>query len=140
MSQGQRGRVATRPRTTGVSSFAAHEQSDADRIVVTVQGRLAVTAHLALVIMVAKAIVAGQAEIMVDIEGLDSIDASDIDLLGRARSLLRSRGQHLVVRSPCSNADVLAACALLDPYARVERVSTNEARRSRSQLHVLKED
>jgi anti-anti-sigma regulatory factor len=140
MSQDQRDRVATRQRATGVSSFATPVQSDADRIIVTVRGQLVVAAHLALVLMVAKAIAAGQSEAMVDLEGLDSIDASDIDLLGRARSLLRSRRKHLVVRSPCSNADVLAACALLDPCARVERVGANEASESRSLLNALEED
>jgi len=127
MAQDQWNRVATRLRATDVSSFATQMQSDAGPIIVTVQGQLEVAAHLALALMVAKAIAAGQDEVVVDLEGLDSIDSLDIDMLGRARSLLRSRRQHLVVRSPSSDAEILAACALLDPHARVERADRIEA-------------
>jgi anti-anti-sigma factor len=109
------------------SSLATEILSEADRIIVTVRGQLDVASYSTLALTLAKAIAAGRDEVVVDPEDLDHIDAQDVSLLIRARGLLRFRGQHLVVRSPCTNANVLAACALLDPHAWVERIDRYEA-------------
>lgn len=117
MSQDQHERFATTP-----SSFAADLRSYGKRIIVTARGQLELSSQPILAAAIAKVIAVGGSEVVIDLEGLDSIDPEDVGLLVRARSLLRSRGQHLVVRSPCSNAVVLAACALLDPFASVGHV------------------
>jgi anti-anti-sigma regulatory factor len=126
MSQAQDARVALRPDLLNASSMAAEVPSRAHRIIVTVRGELEDHSQPVFVLALAKAITDGRVDVDVDLGALDSIDTDDVGLLIRARSLLRSAGWHLVLRAPCSGA-ILAACALLDPFARVERLYGNEA-------------
>jgi anti-sigma B factor antagonist len=124
MSQAQLDSVATRPASSDAVSWPARMPSETDWIMVTVSGQLEVESQPILALTLAKAITDGRIDLVVDLEALDLIDLEDVGLLIRARSLLRSRGQHLVVRSPCV-IEILAACALLDPLARVDRVHAN---------------
>jgi anti-anti-sigma factor len=124
MSQDQQEDVAIGLRAWNAPSSAAAVLSEADRIIVTVDGQLDVDSQAILALTLAKAITAGRVDVALDLEDLDSIDPEDVGLLIRARSLLRSQGQHLVVRSPYARA-ALAACALLDPLACVENEATS---------------
>jgi anti-anti-sigma factor len=127
MSQDQQERIAIDPQASSQRVFTTELFAEADRIIVTAQGRLDFNTRPTLVATLAKAIATNQREIVIDLTGLDSVDSEDVGLLVRARSLLQSRGQHLIVRSPCPNAEVLVACALLEPFARVEHVDDNRA-------------
>jgi anti-anti-sigma factor len=122
MGQDQHRGFASSLYSVRPSPFATELHSEGERIVVTARGQLDVGSQPLLALTLAKAIASGQYEVVIDLEGLDSIDPEDVGLLVRAKSLLQSRGQHLVVRSPCTNAEVLAACALLDPFASVGHV------------------
>lgn len=125
MSQDQHDSFATGLQST-TTPFAAELLLEAGRIIVTPRGQLDLDGTSILALTLAKAIADGRDGVVVDLEGLDSIDLNDVGLLIRARSLLKSRGQHLVVRSPRSDAVVLAACTLLDPHARVEDIERDE--------------
>jgi anti-anti-sigma factor len=118
MSQIPRMRCAPNLRTTNAPRFSAEMLADADRITVTARGQLDHHTQPVLALTLAKAIATDRREVVIDLDGVDSIDPEDVGLLMRTRSLLQSRGQHLVVRSPRANAEVRAACALLDPFER----------------------
>ena len=124
LSQNQWTRVVARLHATTGCSVGSAPAAAADPIVVTVLGRLDVTS---LALVVAKAIITGRDAVVVELDGLDSFDPEDVGLLVHARSVLRSRGQQLVVRSPCTNEEVRAACALLDPFVEVGIPDRNEA-------------
>jgi anti-anti-sigma regulatory factor len=96
--------------------------ADAALVVITVRGQFQADAQSGFALLLAKEIAAGHLEVVVDLETLDLLDLEDVGVLLRARSLLRSRGQHLVVRSSRNNAQILAACALIDPHVRIARV------------------
>jgi anti-anti-sigma factor len=122
MGHDQHERFARRPHPANPSSVVTELPVQDERIIVTARGQLDVSSRPLLALTLAKAIAAGRDEVVIDLENLDSIDSEDVGLLVRARRLLQSRGQHLVVRSPCTNAEVLAVCALIDPSASVGHV------------------
>lgn len=134
MSQDQQRRVVTRERARREDSLLTERRSASDTITITVRGRLDGASQLTLLLTLARAIAAGKDAVFVDLEALDEIDLDDAGIFLRARGLLRSQGRHLVIRSPRTSAEVLVACALLDPYARVERI--DEARMSNAVLSV----
>ena len=137
MSQDQRIYAALRPLLPRAPAQVVGIFKRSGRILVTVKGCREGFALLAIVLTLAYKIVLGDEQVIVDLEKLDVIDLDDIGLLIRARSVLRQRGQRIVVRSPCSNAAVLAACALLDPLSRVERVEEDKRSDRPRELVVL---
>jgi len=110
------------------ASLADAIAPDAELVMITVRGQFDPGAQSVFALLLAMGIAECQREIVVDLDALDSLDLEDVGLLVRARSLLRSRGQHLVVRSSRNNAQVLAACAFLDPHVRIARAVGSEAR------------
>jgi anti-anti-sigma factor len=125
MSQDRQKRLAAALGSTEWRPFAAEMLSEADRIIMTARGQLDLRSQPIFALTLAKAIAAGRGEVVIDLEGIDPIDPEDVGMLVRTRSLLQSRGQHLVVRSSGINAEVLAACALLAPLAPVEPMDEN---------------
>ena len=122
MSQDQRNPPVPISWPTAASSFG-QEMHPADvRLIVTVRGQFDPSSQHRLAFGIARAVVAGRDEITFDLESLDADDIEDLGLLIRARELLRSKGQHIVIRSPCIDAAVLVSCALLDPLVEVQRV------------------
>ncbi len=102
MSQAPYARVAMGLHFLNPPSVLAEIPQTADRNVVTVRDQLEVGSQPVLLLALAKAITDGRVELVVDLGALDSIDTEDVGMLIRASTLLRSRGQHLVVRAPCA--------------------------------------
>ena len=115
-------RVTPTGQPVSSSPSATETAPEVDRtIIVTTRGQFDLSPRSMLALTLAQGIVAGRREVIVDLEVSGLIDPDDVGLLVRARSLLRSRGQHLVVLSPAVPAAVIAACVLVDPLAIVGR-------------------
>jgi anti-anti-sigma factor len=66
-----------------------------------------------VVATMARAITLGDAELVVDLSGVEFMGAATVGVLVRARALLRARSRSLVVRSPSRSAcHVLNLCGL----------------------------
>jgi hypothetical protein len=133
MSQDQCERVAPRLSAPLMSMSVGDTPSDVDQFVVTVRGRFVPESRLLFALTVAAAVASGRDSALIDLDCLDAIDPEDVGLLVRARTHLRLRRQRLVVRSPWTASEVLAACALVDPFASAADVDAGDA----DSLHPL---
>jgi anti-anti-sigma factor len=72
-----------------------------------------------LVVTMARAITLGDAELVVDLSGVEFMGAATVGVLVRSRALLRTRCRSLVLRSPSRSArhllDLCGLAGLVDP-------------------------
>jgi anti-anti-sigma factor len=72
-----------------------------------------------LVVTMARAITLGDAELVVDLSGVEFMGAATVGVLIRSRALLRTRSRSLVLRSPSRSArhllDLCDLTGLVDP-------------------------
>jgi anti-sigma B factor antagonist len=88
---------------------------DAHRNVVWLRGEHDVSAVAALWETLARAIALDDADLLVDLSGVEFMDASTVGVINRAHQLLRLRSRTLALRSPSTRARrVLDLCDLAD--------------------------
>ena len=95
--------------------LAAYVGRDADRTVIWLQGEHDISTVVALWETMATATALDDADVVVDLSGVQFMGAATVGVIIRARNLLRLRSRSLVVRSPSRCAQrVLDLCGLSD--------------------------
>jgi anti-anti-sigma factor len=97
----------------------ASEGLDAGRAVVWLRGEHDISTVAALAETMARAIAVGDADVVVDLRGVQFMDAATVGVIIRAREFLRLRSRSLRLRSPSTRArhvfDLCGLADLLDP-------------------------
>jgi anti-sigma B factor antagonist len=116
--------LAESSAVTSHRGLVAFAERDAHRTVVWLQGEHDVTTVAALSETMARAIALDDSDLVIDLSGVDFMDAATIGVIVRARDFLAQRSRSMSLRSPstcarriidvCDLADLLDA-DLLDP-------------------------
>lgn len=104
---------------TASRGLASHEGRDADRTVVWLRGEHDISTVAGLSETMARAIALDDADLVVDLSGVQFMDASTIGVVIGARNFLRPRSRSLALRSPSRCArrvlDLCGLAGLVDP-------------------------
>ena len=91
--------------------LGAYEESAADRDLVCLRGEYDLSTAPALASLLAGAIARDGTDVVLDLSGVDFIDAATVGVIIRAREFLQQRSRSLTLRSPSPCArDASSAC------------------------------
>jgi anti-sigma B factor antagonist len=129
--------LAESSAVTSHRGLLAFAERDAHRTVVWLQGEHDVSTVAALSETMARAIALDDADLVIDLSGVEFMDAATIGVIVRARDFLRQRSRSMSLRSPSTCArrilDVCDLSDLLDPHPS-PGANTREATRALGRL------
>jgi anti-sigma B factor antagonist len=95
--------------------LGAYEESVADRNVVCLRGEYDLSVAPALAASLAAAIARDVTEIVIDLSGVEFMDAATVGMIVRAREFLQERSRALTLRSPSPCARrILTLCGVAE--------------------------
>ena len=129
--------LAESSAVTSHRGLLAFAERDAHHTVVWLQGEHDISTVAALSETMARAIALDDADLVIDLNGVEFMDAATIGVIVRARDFLRQRSRSISLRSPSACArrilDVCDLSDLLDPRPSAG-ADTREANRSLGRL------
>ena len=95
--------------------LGAYEESAADRDLVCLRGEYDMSTAPALAALLAAAIARDGTDVVIDLSGVDFIDAATVGVIIRAREFLQERSRSLTLRSPSPCARrILGLCGVAE--------------------------
>lgn len=93
---------------------------DADRTVISLRGDHDIANAAELIVALARAIAVDDADLVIDLSGVEFMSAATIGTIVRTREFLRSRSRMLTLRSPSRSAgrviDICDLAELVEPH------------------------
>ena len=95
--------------------LGAYEESAADRDLVRLRGEYDMSTAPSLAALLAAAIARDGSDVVIDLSGVDFIDAATVGVIIRAREFLQERSRSLTLRSPSPCARrILGLCGVAE--------------------------